>query len=147
MPNYSDEQILSIERSIEEKYGEDAVINPSSLWNKENLGVWRDYTTPALAMAHMLDLSHELETEETKEGMNLVAESEEGETLGIGWVCIVSRPLQRGKAVLYALGVDSRYGEDPVFFNTVVEEMLEFARKETFGDKGIGRISDSDVRI
>ena len=35
MPNYDYKQISAFEKAIEEKYGEKAVLNPSSLWDTE----------------------------------------------------------------------------------------------------------------
>lgn len=35
MPNYDYKQISAFEKAIEEKYGDKAVLNPSSLWNTE----------------------------------------------------------------------------------------------------------------
>ena len=35
MPNVDPKQIAAIEKAIEEKYGEAAVLDPSSLWNQD----------------------------------------------------------------------------------------------------------------
>ena len=42
MPNVDPKQIAAIEKAIEEKYGEAAVLDPSSLWNQDKEKAYLD---------------------------------------------------------------------------------------------------------
>jgi len=42
MPNYDYKQISALEKAIEEKYGQQAILNPSDLWTPEKEKVYLD---------------------------------------------------------------------------------------------------------
>lgn len=111
------------------------------LWVDRNICVWKEFVSISLMRAHMLEMSNAIND---IGGMDLVAEKD-GRVIAVGWVGMYETPTLRGKPVMHALGVDPMRAD----FDTVVEEMLAFVRREGHGDKNLGRLSDHgdpDVR-
>jgi len=87
--------------------------------------------------AHMLDMSHGFETD----GMHLVAEMD-GRTVAIGWLGASGTSMMPGKPFVRVLGVELTHSEDNLFYDSVMEKMLAFARRRIRGDANIGKLSD-----
>jgi len=116
-----------------------------AFWSDQNIRVYGEFINIRLARAHMMEMGYGIDD---IGGLDLVAE-DDGKAIAVGWIGVLGSHALSGMVVMFALGVDPERKADLKLFDTVVEEMLEFARKTIIGDERLGRFRrrhDPDVR-